>query len=167
MPKIVQGNPTFFPLLWGVGCLNVAMPKFMFRCCLCKIYNFMSSQITPRRRNRPKAGASSGDSHPRKRQRGAYKYSYVTSKTRRGKNTWKEANVSFVYEDSDSEAEPASPSKQNHQNIEDLGLVEYDREVHGDFWTGGLKDIQRKTKVSSVRIIIFGVLNIAEITDPK
>ncbi|KAG1764500.1 hypothetical protein EV702DRAFT_1051329 [Suillus placidus] len=67
----------------------------------------------------------------------------------RGKDTWKEADVSFVYEDSDSEAEPASLSKQkHHKNIEDHGLVEYDREVHGDFWTGGLKDIQRKTKLT-------------------
>ncbi|KAG0698586.1 hypothetical protein DFH29DRAFT_983831 [Suillus ampliporus] len=63
-------------------------------------------------------------------------------KSRRGKDSWKEINTSFVYEDSDSEAEPASPSKQkHHQNIEDNLLVEYD-----GFWTGGLKGIQRKTK---------------------
>ncbi|KAG1739749.1 hypothetical protein EDB19DRAFT_1895447 [Suillus lakei] len=61
-------------------------------------------------------------------------------KSWRGKDSWKEVNTSFVYEDSDSEAEPASPSNQKyHQNIEDNLLVEYDGEVHDGFWTGGLK----------------------------
>ena len=38
-------------------------------------------------------------------------------KSWRGKDSWKEVNTSFVYEDSDSEAEPASPSKQNVTKI--------------------------------------------------
>ena len=80
-------------------------------------------------------------------------------KSQRGKDSWKEVNTSFVYEDSDSEAEPASPSKQkHHQNIEDNLLVEYDGEVHDGFWTGGLKGIQRKTKVSSVGIMFLDML---------
>ncbi|KAG0695622.1 hypothetical protein DFH29DRAFT_984908 [Suillus ampliporus] len=101
----------------------------------------MSSQITPRNQNRVRVQPSSFGTHPSKRKRAAYKYTYIPSKTRRGKDLWKEANVSFVYEDSDSEIEVASPSKQNkHDHIEDHTPVEYDREVHGDFRMGGLDD---------------------------
>jgi hypothetical protein len=111
----------------------------------------MSSQITPRNRNRVRVQPSSSGTRPSKRKRGAYKYAYIPSKTRRGKDSWKEANASFVYEDSDSEIEVVSPSKQiRHHRIEDHIPLEYNTEVHGDFWMGG----KRKTKVS---LLNFGV----------
>ncbi|KAG1830059.1 hypothetical protein F4604DRAFT_1695666 [Suillus subluteus] len=109
--------------------------------------DFMSSQITPRNRKRVRVQPSSSGTGPSKRKRGAYKYAYIPSKTRRGKDSWKEANASFVYEDSDSEIEVASPSKQiRHHHIEDHIPLEYNREVHGDFWMGGLDGMKRKTK---------------------
>lgn len=114
----------------------------------------MTSKITPRRKNRARVATSSDDAQPTKRKRGAYKYTYISSKTRRRNVSWKE--VDTVYEDYDSEVEPTSPVKQkHHQNIEDHSLVNYDREIYDDFGTGGLNSIQRKTKVSSVEIIIL------------
>ncbi|KAG1866102.1 hypothetical protein F4604DRAFT_1905032 [Suillus subluteus] len=50
----------------------------------------------------------------------------------KGKNTWKEANISSVYEDSDSEAEPASPSKQKILKITDWwNMIERYMEIFG------------------------------------
>ncbi|KAG1893225.1 uncharacterized protein F5891DRAFT_1196677 [Suillus fuscotomentosus] len=47
----------------------------------------------------------------------------------------------------ESETEPVSPLKRKQQQrTEDYSLVEYDREVYGDFDIGGSNDIQRKTK---------------------
>ncbi|KAG1743676.1 uncharacterized protein EDB91DRAFT_1081059 [Suillus paluster] len=112
--------------------------------------DFMSSQITLRNRKRVRVQPSSSGTGPSKRKRGAYKYAYIPSKTRRGKDSWKEANASFVYEDSDSEIEVASPSKQiRHHHIEDHIPLEYNREVHGDFWMGGLDGMKRKTKAQN------------------
>jgi CxC2 like cysteine cluster associated with KDZ transposases len=118
----------------------------------------MSSKGT-QRRNRLRVAPSSSDARSTKRKRGAYKYTYISSKTRRGKNTWREANASIVYEDSDSETEPVSPLKRKQQQrTEDYSLVEYDREVYGDFNIGGSNDIQRKTKVSYFDTIINNLL---------
>jgi hypothetical protein len=115
----------------------------------------MSSKITPKR-NRVRVASSSTDTRLTKRKRGAYKYTYISSKTRRGKDTWREANASIIYEDSDSEIEPVSPSKQKQQqHIEDYSLVEYDREIYGDFGTRGSNSIHRQTKVSSVKLILL------------
>ncbi|KAG1845638.1 hypothetical protein F4604DRAFT_1688621 [Suillus subluteus] len=112
--------------------------------------DFMSSQITPRNRKRVRVQPSSSGTGPSKRKRGAYKYAYIPSKTRRGKDSWKEASASFVYEDSDSEIEVASPSKQiRHHHIEDHIPLEYNQEVHGDFWMGGLDGMKRKTKAQN------------------
>jgi hypothetical protein len=115
----------------------------------------MSSKITPKR-NRVRVASSSSDTRLTKRKRGAYKYTYISSKTRRGKDTWREANASIIYEDSDSEIEPVSPSKQKHQqHIEDYSLVEYDQGVYGDFVTRASNSIHRKTKVSSVKFVVL------------
>jgi len=114
----------------------------------------MTSKITPRHKNRARVATSSDDAQPTKRKRGAYKYTYISSKTRRGNVSWKEANT--VYEDYDSEVEPTSLMKQkHHQNIEDHSLVNYDREIYDDFGTRGLNGIQQKTKVSTLEIMIL------------
>ncbi|KAG1724150.1 uncharacterized protein EDB91DRAFT_1087569 [Suillus paluster] len=68
---------------------------------------------------------------------------------------WKETDASFVYQDSDSEVEPASPTKSNHKQNLDTSLhhnvedppFQYDQEVHGDFGTTSI--FKQKTKTQN------------------
>jgi hypothetical protein len=116
---------------------------------------------TPKSRNRPRVQRSSSDNRPSKRKRGAYKYGYVESKSRRGKEEWKEVDASFKYEDSDedsdSEVRLPSPSKakcdQNfkstfHVPVEDHSL-QYNQDDHGDSSAGHILPAKRKMKVSA------------------
>ena len=122
----------------------------------------MSSSIIPRRRNRVRISRSSTETGSSKRQRSAYKYTHIRSQTRRGKQTWKEVTAPSIYEDSDSETELRSPLKSNSLNLPDpveRPGFEYDQEVHGDFLSGGINPIKRKTKVSCMELWITWMKN--------